>query len=110
MKKIKIEHLAPYLPFGVRAKFKTKMMLPGRKTAKIVDEIGTISVVYAHEDGGASITCYDTVNSTPDNFELLLKPSDYTKHEVDNMPYQHLVKLLKAHIDIFGMVYRLPIK
>lgn len=75
--KLEIKHLAPYLPYGLKAKFKAKNKKTCRKYV-----IGTVSVMYSD----CSICCYDTVNSTPDNFKPILRPlSDYTDINSDAM-------------------------
>ena len=66
--KLEIKHLAPYLPYGLKAKFKAKNKKTCRKYVK-----GTISVMYSD----CSICCYDTVNATPDKFQPILRPLSY---------------------------------
>lgn len=74
--KIKIEHIAPYLPYKVKAYFKYS----NEKSCKqmIVSEI---HAVYSD----STICCHDSVNSSPDEFKLVLKPlssaSDIIKYE-----------------------------
>lgn len=73
--KLEIKHLAPYLPYGLKAKFKAKNKKTCRKYVK-----GTISVMYSD----CSICCYDTVNATPDNFKPILRQlSDYADIDSD---------------------------
>ena len=69
--KLEIKHIAPYLPYGLKAKFQSINKKTCRKYV-----IGTISAMYSD----CSICCYDTVNATPDNFKPILRPlSDLTK-------------------------------
>src|SRR5574344_95248 len=120
--KLEIKHLAPYLPYGLKAKFQVKNKKTCRKYV-----IGTISVIYSD----CSICCYDTVNATPDNFKPILRPlSDYADINSDAMNslncdmseqinlnefaigyiclgslYQSTYDLcLKNHIDVFGLI------
>lgn len=120
--KLEIKHLAPYLPYGLKAKFQAKNKKTCRKYV-----IGTISVMYSD----CSICCYDTVNATPDNFKPILRPlSDYADINSDAMNrlncdmseqinlnefaigyiclgslYQSTYDLcLKNHIDVFGLI------
>src|SRR5574344_1475491 len=73
--KLEIKHLAPYLPYGLKAKFQAKNKKTCRKYV-----IGTISVIYSD----CSICCYDTVNATPDQFKTILRPlSDYADIDSD---------------------------
>jgi hypothetical protein len=75
--KLEIKHLAPYLPYGLKAKFQAKNKKTCRKYV-----IGTISVMYSD----CSICCYDTVNATPDNFKPILRSlSDYADINSDAM-------------------------
>jgi hypothetical protein len=75
--KLEIKHLAPYLPYGLKAKFQAKNKKTCRKYV-----IGTISVMYSD----CSICCYDTVNATPDQFKPILRPlSDYADINSDTM-------------------------
>lgn len=120
--KLELKHLAPYLPYGLKAKFQAKNKKTCRKYV-----IGTISVMYSD----CSICCYDTVNATPDNFKPILRPlSDYADINSDAMNslncdmseqinlnefaigyiclgslYQSTYDLcLKNHIDVFGLI------
>ena len=75
--KLELKHLAPYLPYGLKAKFQSINKKTCRKYV-----IGTISVMYSD----CSICCYDTVNATPDNFKPILRPlSDYADINSDAM-------------------------
>ena len=75
--KLELKHLAPYLPYGLKAKFQSTNKKTCRKYV-----IGTISAMYSD----CSICCYDTVNATPDNFKPILRPlSDYTDINSDTM-------------------------
>ena len=86
--KLEIKHLAPYLPYGLKAKFQAKNKKTCRKYV-----IGTISVMYSD----CSICCYDTVNATPDNFKPILRPlSDLTKEiEINGEKFVPIVELAK---------------
>lgn len=128
MKKIKIEHLAPYLPYEVKAIFHENNHTECRKNVT-----GTVGMIYS--DG--SICCYDTVNDTPDKYKLLLRPLEWLTDEVlsdincdlldqmkmmeyrdkqislHNMPYGVIQILLENHVDIFGLIEQVlaePIK
>lgn len=92
--KLEIKHLAPYLPYGLKAKFQAKNKKTCRKYV-----IGTISVMYSD----CSICCYDTVNATPDQFKPILRPlSDLTKEiEIDGkkfVPMDELGKLFDMNV------------
>ena len=66
-----LEYESMSLPYGLKVQFPETNEKSCRKKV-----IGTIHAVY--NDG--SITCYDTVNATPDRFKLILHPlSDLTK-------------------------------
>lgn len=120
--KLEIKYLAPYLPYGLKAKFQEKNKKTCRKYV-----IGTISAMYLD----CSICCYDTVNATPDNFKPILRQlSDYADINSDAMNslncdmseqinlndfaigyiclgslYQSTYDLcLKNHIDVFGLI------
>ena len=120
--KLEIKYLAPYLPYGLKAKFQKKNKKTCRKYV-----IGTISAMYLD----CSICCYDTVNATPDNFKPILRQlSDYADINSDAMNslncdmseqinlnefaigyiclgslYQSTYDLcLKNHIDVFGLI------
>ena len=128
--KLEIKHIAPYLPYELKAKFQAKNKKTCRKYV-----IGTISVMYSD----CSICCYDTVNATPDNFKPILRPlSDLTKEiEIDGkrfvpkesiglihdisgnnilnfrtgeridvlcLPYFMVEKLFEWQFDVFGLI------
>lgn len=117
MKKLQLEHLSPYLPYSVKAIFKEKSGSKKKVT-------GTISCVYSD----STICCYDTVNSSPDEFKLLLKPlsaldekalSEMNMDMGDQMiieeirdkrmgywsaSYDTIQILLKNHYDVFGLI------
>lgn len=83
-----LEYESMSLPHGLKAQFPESNEKGCRKKV-----IGTIHAVYS--DG--SITCYDTVNATPDKFKLLLRPlSGLTKpieHKGEKfVPLQELLK------------------
>lgn len=72
----KQEFLAMSLPYGLKAQFDESNEKGCTKKV-----IGTIGCVY--DDG--SITCYDTVNATPDEFRMILHPlSDLAKEITHN--------------------------
>jgi len=115
MKKLTIERLSAYFPYGIKAKFK-KINNP--KCRSYVREIAN----------NCTITCYDTVNSYPDKFKLLLRPLSWLTDEVlsdincDLLDQIEIAKirdrhqgywdasydvvkiLLKNHVDIFGLI------
>lgn len=103
MKKIPLEILAMYLPYGVKAKFKYSN---DKKCKQYV--IGTVNAVY--DDG--TIVCHDTVNSSPDKFKLVLVPLDRVCNSpvkiiggaIGSNSFQNIWFALKAHIDIFGLI------
>jgi len=117
--KLELKHLAPYLPYGLKAKFQSKNKKTCRKYV-----IGTISVMYSD----CSICCYDTVNATPDQFKPLLHPKsiindtwlsevncdlheqfeieDFVKNRIGfwDLSYNVLELLYSRHIDVFGLI------
>ena len=121
--KLTLKHLAPYLPYQVKAKFKETQLNPKcRKYA-----IGTVGAVY---DGSKepTIVCFDTVNSSPDKFKLLLRPLSWITDEVlsdincdlstqieikdieaqivwhGNVSYGAMQILFEHHVDVFGLI------
>lgn len=132
--KIKIEHLAPYLPYGLKARFKESDKPHCRKYV-----VGTIGAMYVEKSGGSSITCYDTVNAAPVTFMPVLRPladlyrtdlsfnqeildsfSDYSWSRFEEVffavmkridPYEFITYenaelLIKNHYDIFFLIER----
>lgn len=117
--KIKAHQLAPYLPYGLKAKFQKTQ---DRKCRKYV--IGTIGAMYCEKNGDVSITCFDTVNAAPYTFKPILRPmTDLTKEElieqgftsyIDYLthekrtpleaPYNKVQYLLSKHYDVFGLI------
>jgi hypothetical protein len=117
MKKPKLElsELTAYFPYQVKAKFKSKTN---------GTEIGTVGQIFDN----CSIDCYDTVNSYPEKFKLLLRPmscltdkfiSDLNLDVMDavaieeirdkqlgfwNAPYNVIQILLKNHVDVFNLL------
>ena len=115
MEKLELKHLAPYFPYGLKAFFKQKN---DKKCRKMV--VGTIGAIYSDE---LSIVCYDTVNSTPDKFFILLHP--LTEYKIlnldilDEIEIEDLIKgslhysslrfslinrLFEEHFDVFGLI------
>jgi hypothetical protein len=120
--KLKLEQIALYFPYGLKA------VLPEtnkKGCRKIV--IGTIGVLYSD----CSITCYDTVNSSPDRYKPLLIPlrkfedinspefqflncdlqnqveiNELAFNEISilSLSYKTLEICLKNHIDIFDLI------
>ncbi len=113
MKKIPLEILSLYLPYQVKAIF-NETNKKGCRT-KVV---GTVSHIYSD----SSIGCYDTVNSCPDRYKLLLKPTYEFDSEaieemgyavyilflsitsVNDLPLSSLRLLLSHHYDVFGLI------
>jgi hypothetical protein len=122
MKKLELKHIAPYLPYKLKAKFPET----NRKNCKKY-VVGTIGYLFSN----CSIGCYDTVNSYPDNFKPILRPlwqykdinSDAMNDLNCDLPDQILINQLahrdadlscipystaeicfKNHIDIFGLI------
>lgn len=114
--------LAMYLPYEIKAYFKEANERYCRKYV-----IGTVHSVY----DDASITCYDTVNATPDKFKLILVPLDdfydinckavcelaidlttqmtlvdlcLGKIHYTGLRYSAMKELLSYHIDVFGLI------
>ena len=117
-----LKSLGMYLPYKIKAYFKE---VNDRYCRKYV--IGTIHSVY----DDASITCYDTVNSSPDKFKLILRPIDdfydincpelcktdfdiptqlelvdlcLGKQHYTGLKYSDMKEFLRYHIDIFGLI------
>jgi hypothetical protein len=118
-KQIDLKVLSSYLSYQVKAKF--KYLNDGRCRTMAIGTVNEIA------DNG-KITCYDTVNSCPDKFKLLLKPmsaldekaladincdlSDQITMELFrdkqislwNAPYGVVQILLREHYDVFGLI------
>lgn len=117
-----LKALGLYLPYKIKAYFKETN---DRYCRKYV--IGSVHSVY--DDG--SITCYDTVNSSPDKFKLILVPLDdfydincksicesgfdlttqmtlvdlcLGKIHYTCLRYSDMKEFLRSHIDIFGLI------
>lgn len=126
--KIKLEHLAPYLPYQL----KVRLPIVNKKSCRKY-VIGTVGSIYSD----ASICCHDTVNSTPDWFKPILRPmSDLFENQadyqdiidefseigfqrlkdsflslkipsinyLDYINYTAMTKMLKHHFDVFGLI------
>jgi hypothetical protein len=117
-----LKSLGMYLPYQIKAYFKE---VNDRYCRRYVT--GTIHSVY----DDASITCYDTVNSSPDKFKLILRPIDdfydincpeicktgfdittqlelvdlcLRKQHYSGLRYSDMKEFLRYHIDIFGLI------
>jgi hypothetical protein len=92
--KLKVEHIAPYLPYNLKAQFKAVEKPTCRKMV-----IGTIGAVYCD----ATICCFDTVNSSPVKYKPLLRPlSDLIKEiEIDGKIVIPIVELAKVESNSF---------
>lgn len=92
MSKIKLTELSAYFPYKVKAIFNETDKKGCRKKV-----IGTVSMIYDN----CSINCYDTVNSCPDKYKLILYPPYVTTR-------QDMVRgeFLKRRIDIFNLIQR----
>jgi hypothetical protein len=117
--KLTLEQLSVYLPYKVKAKLKIVNVTNCR--SYVIGTIGEIA-------DNCKITCYDTVNSYPDKFKLLLRPmsalDDKALSEINydlsyqiimaeirdkqlgywNAPYGVIQALLEHHYDIFGLI------
>ncbi len=117
--KLTLEQLSVYLPYKVKAKLKIVNVTNCR--SYVIGTIGEIA-------DNCKITCYDTVNSYPDKFKLLLRPmsalddkvlsdincdlSDQIKMaefrdkqiSLYDMPYGAVKILLKRHFDVFNLI------
>jgi hypothetical protein len=113
--KLELKHLSAYFPYKVKAKFRSK---------NSGVEIGTIGQI----TDNLSIVCYDTVEAYPTKYKLLLRPmscltdeflsdknmdlsDEITIKEIRdkqlgywNATYNVIEILLKAHIDVFGLI------
>ena len=72
MSKIKLTGLSAYFPYKVKAIFNETDKKGCRKKV-----IGTVSMIYDN----CSINCYDTVNSCPDKYKLILYPPYVTTRQ-----------------------------
>ena len=117
-----LKALGMYLPYKIKAYFKE---VNDRYCRKYV--IGSVHSVY----DDASITCYDTVNSSPDKFKLILVPLDdfydinckavcelgfdlttqmtlvdlyLGKIHYTGLRYSDMKEFLRSNIDIFGLI------
>lgn len=115
--KLTLKELAPYFPYHVKAKFKSK---------NNGVEIGTVCIITE----AGNITCYDTVNAYPTSFKLLLRPLSWLTNEVLSdincdlpdqirmiefrdgydplhcIPYGVIQILLENHVDCFNLIER----
>jgi len=117
-----LKALGMYLPYKIKAYFKE---VNDRYCRVYV--IGSVHSVY----DDASITCYDTVNSSPDKFKLILRPIDdfydincpelcktnfdiltqlelvdlcLGKQHYSGLKYSDMKEFLRYHIDVFGLI------
>jgi hypothetical protein len=117
-----LKALGMYLPYKIKAYFKEAN---DRYCRKYVT--GSVHTVY----DDASITCYDTVNSSPDKFKLILVPLDdfydinckavcelgfdlttqmtlvdlcLGKIHYTGLKYSDMKEFLRSHIDIFRLI------
>jgi len=132
MNKLKLNELAPYLPYKLKAYFKQKNTKTCRKMV-----IGTIGGIYSN----CSIVCHDTVNATPDKFFPILRTiseadsimkNEFLKYntgekydnilvelfcyehtgtsellsEIDllKLPFDSVSWLIQNHFDVFGLI------
>jgi hypothetical protein len=117
--KLSLEQLSAYFPYKVKAKFKIVNVTNCR--SYVIGTVGEIA------DNG-KITCYDTVNSCPDKFKLLLRPmsalDDKALSEINcdltdqitirdirdkqvgywSAPYEVIQILIKNHYDVFNLL------
>ena len=120
--KLELKHVAPYLPYELRAKFPET----NRKGCRSY-VTGIIGAIYSN----CTIVCHETVNASPDKFKPMLIPLEYFEdikspsfqqincdlthqieiNEVANN-YRNYTSLsvgafelcLKYHIDIFNLI------
>ena len=130
--KLELKHLANYLPYGLKARFRETDKPNCRKYV-----IGTIGAMYCEKNGCVSITCYDTVNAAPTKFMPILRPltdlyrkdlsfneeildsfSDYSWNRFEEVffsvlkprnanefiTYENTELLFKNHYDLFGLI------
>ena len=93
MRKIKLTELSAYFPYKVKAIFNETDKKGCRKKV-----IGTVGVIYDN----CSIDCYDTVNSCPDKYKLILYPFFFNKGHHNLTEKQ----LLEKRIDAFCLIDR----
>ena len=90
--KISLKELSAYFPYKVKAKFKERT---DNKCKTYV--VGTVSAIY----DDSTIVCNDTVNSSPDEYKLLLRA---TLHRAAFLKVVDYNILLQNHFDIFGLI------
>ena len=104
MKKIPLEQLAAYFPYGVKAIFPET-----NKKGCRTKVIGTINAIY----DDSTINCYDTVNASPDKFKLVLydfsnskisKREYYKSYSEQEIFHYYRKELLKARVDLFRLI------
>lgn len=88
--KIQLEHLAPYLPYGL----KVKIPVVNKKTCRQY-VIGTVGAMYSD----ASICCYDTVNAYPDWFKPILRPISQIDEEIE-IDGKFFTPMLEIELDL----------
>lgn len=89
MSKIKLTELSAHFPYKVKALFNATNEKGCHNKV-----IGTVGVIY----DDCSITCYDTVNSSPEKYKLILYPQEVSNCESSSND------LLKRRVDIFGLI------
>ena len=91
--KISLRELSAYFPYKVKAKFKEN----NKKGCKTY-VVGTVSAIY----DDCTIVCNDTVNSSPDEYKLLLRPTLHKAAFLRGVADYNF--LLHNHFDIFGLI------
>lgn len=88
--KLELKHIAPYLPYKLRAQFPETI----KKGCKSL-VVGVIGALYSD----CSIICHETVNASPDRFRPLLVPLPFFNN-INSPAFQELNCDLSQQIEI----------
>ena len=88
--KLELKHIAPYLPYELRAKFPET----NRKGCRSYIT-GIIGALYSN----CTIVCHETVNATPDKFKPMLIPLEYFE-DINSPSFQQINCDLTHQIEI----------
>jgi len=88
--KLELKHVAPYLPYELRAKFPET----NRKGCRSY-VTGIIGAIYSN----CTIVCHETVNASPDKFKPMLIPLEYFE-DINSPSFQQINCDLTHQIEI----------
>ena len=88
--KLELKHIAPYLPYNLKAKFPETNKKGCRSYV-----IGVIGALYSN----CTIVCHETVNASPDRFKPMLLPLKYFEN-INSPAFQEINCDLTHQIEI----------